>query len=46
MVGGAPVTKAVAEQTGCDFYGEDAASGVNYSLKTVEEMAQDRRGKE
>jgi methylmalonyl-CoA mutase cobalamin-binding domain/chain len=35
MVGGAPVTKMVAEQTGCDFYGEDAASGVNYALKAV-----------
>jgi methanogenic corrinoid protein MtbC1 len=35
MVGGAPVTKMVAEQTGCDFFGEDAASGVNYALKVV-----------
>jgi methanogenic corrinoid protein MtbC1 len=35
MVGGAPVTKMIAEQTGCDFFGEDAASGVNYALKAV-----------
>jgi methylmalonyl-CoA mutase cobalamin-binding domain/chain len=35
MVGGAPVTRMVAEQTGCDFFGEDAASGVNYALKVV-----------
>lgn len=31
MVGGAPVTEVVAEQTGCDFYAKDAASGVNYT---------------
>jgi methylmalonyl-CoA mutase cobalamin-binding domain/chain len=35
MVGGAPVTGIVAEQTGCDFFGEDAASGVNFALKVV-----------
>lgn len=33
MVGGAPVTQMIAQQTGCDFYGEDAAAGVVYALK-------------
>jgi len=33
MIGGAPVTQMIAEQTGCDFYGEDAAAAVVYALK-------------
>ena len=31
MVGGAPVTDLVAEKTGCDYYGKDAFSGVNFA---------------
>ncbi len=31
MVGGAPVTDVVAKETGCDFFAEDAAAGVNYA---------------
>jgi len=31
MVGGAPVTELVAEKTGCDYYGKDAFSGVNFA---------------
>ncbi len=35
MIGGAPVTEAVAEETGCDYYGKDAASAVDYALGVV-----------
>lgn len=35
MIGGAPVTEVVAAQLGCDYFGEDAQAGVNYSLKVV-----------
>ncbi len=35
MIGGAPVTEVVAEETGCDYYGKDAASAVEYALKVV-----------
>ncbi len=35
MIGGAPVTDVIAEQLGCDFFGEDAASGTSYALKAV-----------
>ena len=35
MIGGGPVTELVREKTGCDFYGKDAATGVNYALKVV-----------
>jgi 5-methyltetrahydrofolate--homocysteine methyltransferase len=31
MVGGGAVTARVAEETGCDHYGEDAVAGVKYS---------------
>lgn len=31
MVGGAPVTELVRDKSGCDFYGEDAFSGVKYA---------------
>jgi len=34
MVGGAPVTDVVAKETGCDYFAEDAAAGVNYA-KTI-----------
>ncbi len=30
MVGGGPVTLKVAKETGCDFFGEDAVTGLNY----------------
>lgn len=36
MIGGGPVTELVREKTGCDFYGKDAAAGVNYALKVVD----------
>ena len=35
MIGGAPVTDMIAEQTGCDFFGTDAAAGTSYALKVV-----------
>jgi len=35
MVGGVPVTEYVAQQTGCDFYGKDAAEALDYSIKVV-----------
>jgi len=35
MIGGAPVTEVVAEETGCDYHGKDAASAVEYALKVV-----------
>ena len=35
MIGGAPVTEVVAEKTGCDFYGKDAAAAVDYALNVV-----------
>ncbi len=35
MIGGAPVTEVVAEETGCDYFGKDAASAVDYALKVV-----------
>jgi len=35
MIGGAPVTEVVAEETGCDYYGKDAASAVDYALRVV-----------
>jgi methanogenic corrinoid protein MtbC1 len=28
MVGGAPVTDRIRENTGCDYYGKDALEGV------------------
>ena len=31
MVGGAPVTEVVAQETGCDYFAEDAAAGVNFT---------------
>ncbi len=31
MVGGGPVTPKVAKETGCDFFGEDAVTGLNYA---------------
>lgn len=31
MVGGAPVTDVVAKETGCDYFAEDAAAGVNFA---------------
>ncbi len=31
MVGGAPVTQVVADETGCDYYAEDAAAGLNFT---------------
>ena len=31
MVGGGPITPRVAEETGCDFFAEDAFSGLNYA---------------
>jgi len=36
MVGGAPVTEMVAEETGCDYFGKDAASGAKYALSVIE----------
>jgi methanogenic corrinoid protein MtbC1 len=35
MLGGAPVTEVVAEETGCDYYGKDAAAAVEYALKVA-----------
>jgi methanogenic corrinoid protein MtbC1 len=35
MLGGAPVTGVVANETGCDFYGKDAAAALDYALKAV-----------
>ncbi len=35
MLGGAPVTDVVARETGCDYYGKDAAAAAEYALKTV-----------
>ncbi len=35
MVGGAPVTDMVAKETGCDYYGKDAAAAVNYALGVI-----------
>jgi len=35
MIGGGPVTELVREKTGCDFYGKDAADGMNYALEVV-----------
>ena len=35
MIGGAPVTEVVAEETGCDFYGKDAAAALDYALNVV-----------
>jgi 5-methyltetrahydrofolate--homocysteine methyltransferase len=31
MVGGAPVSELVSQQTGCDYYGKDAFAGVKYA---------------
>lgn len=33
MVGGAPITKLVADSTGCDYYGKDAYDGLKYAKK-------------
>ena len=33
IVGGAPVTELVAEKTGCDFYGNNASSGIKFATK-------------
>ncbi|UCB46358.1 MAG: cobalamin-dependent protein [Spirochaetota bacterium] len=35
MLGGAPVTDVVADETGCDYYGKDAAAAVVYALDVV-----------
>lgn len=35
MIGGGPVTEFVRKHTGCDFYGKDAAAGVDYALRVV-----------
>jgi len=35
MLGGAPATDVVAEGTGCDYYGKDAAAAVEYALKVA-----------
>jgi methanogenic corrinoid protein MtbC1 len=35
MLGGAPVTEVVAQETGCDYYGKDAAAAASYALKAV-----------
>lgn len=35
MIGGGPVTELVRQSTGCDFYGKDAAAGVEYAMKVV-----------
>jgi len=35
MIGGGPVTELVREKTGCDFYGKDAADGLEYALEVV-----------
>ena len=32
MIGGAPVTDVVAEQTGCDYYGKDASKALNFAI--------------
>lgn len=37
MIGGGPVTELVREKTGCDFYGKDAADGLQYALEVVGE---------
>jgi len=36
MVGGAPATDMVAEETGCDFFGKNAADGVKYALSVAD----------
>jgi methylmalonyl-CoA mutase cobalamin-binding domain/chain len=33
MIGGGPVTELVRQSTGCDFYGKDAAAGVDFALR-------------
>ncbi|HGJ67699.1 TPA: hypothetical protein ENS27_20270 [bacterium] len=35
MIGGGPVTELVRQSTGCDFYGKDAAAGVDYAMQVV-----------
>ncbi len=35
MLGGAPVTEVVAKETGCDYYGKDAAAAAEYALKAA-----------
>jgi methylmalonyl-CoA mutase cobalamin-binding domain/chain len=35
MLGGAPVTEVVAEETGCDYYGKDAAAAVEFALNVA-----------
>jgi len=35
MIGGGPVTELVRQSTGCDFYGKDAAAGVEYAMKVA-----------
>jgi methylmalonyl-CoA mutase cobalamin-binding domain/chain len=35
MIGGGPVTELVRKSTGCDFYGKDAAAGVDYAMKVA-----------
>jgi methylmalonyl-CoA mutase cobalamin-binding domain/chain len=35
MLGGAPVTDVVAEETGCDYYGKDAAAAAEYARTLV-----------
>jgi len=35
MIGGGPVTELVRQNTGCDFYGKDAAAGVEYAMDVV-----------
>ena len=35
MIGGGPVTELVRQSTGCDFYGKDAAAGVDFAMQVV-----------
>jgi len=35
MIGGAPVTEVVAKETGCDYYGKDAAAAAEYAIKAA-----------
>jgi len=38
MIGGGPVTELVRKNTGCDFYGKDAAAGVDYAMRVAEKF--------
>lgn len=35
MIGGGPVTELVRQSTGCDFYGKDAAAGVDFAMQVT-----------